>query len=572
MKGNKQKLFWGIMILIGLANTLQAIFTELIYDEAYYWYFSKQLDWGYFDHPPMVAAMIALGNLFFKGTLGVRIIGVFSTLGAYVLIWNTVSKTHKKHHIGAFFVLLSSMTLLNAYGFFTLPDTPLLFFTALLFYLLKSFFKGPNWGLSIALGLVMAALMYSKYHAVLVIVGVLVGVPSLLKNKYAWVAVGVSLVAYSPHLYWLYSNEFVSVAYHLFERPNRAYDFFDFGLGYFINLAAIFGFCFPFIYKSLFSETRDTALKKSLFGVIVTVLVFFFISSFNRRIQTQWMVVICIPAALLVFEALMANPKLKRQLWISGWINIILIVFLRIGLVYEPLLPISYEAHGNKAWTTALKEVVGDHKVVFENSYRNAPMYAFYTGGDTYSLNTIDYRQNQYNIDGSERAVLGEKVAYITKDSVSGIDNIPADFSFEKAKAVPYYGTWIPSFKPYSQLKIALIQAKDNSIVFALQNPYSFQIPIQEIRFGLAFLNEYKQFQYLSEFEAIELVSKKTGTVATNNLNKIVMPGETVTLKGKYHLKDSDLSMEYFKLSISANSMPFLLGANSHKLATWKLN
>jgi hypothetical protein len=184
----------------------------------------------------------------------------------------------------------------------------------------------------------MAALMYSKYHAVLVIVGVLVGVPSLLKNKYAWVAVGVSLVAYSPHLYWLYSNEFVSVAYHLFERPNRAYDFFDFGLGYFINLAAIFGFCFPFIYKSLFSEPRDTALKKSLFGVIVTVLVFFFISSFNRRIQTQWMVVICIPAALLVFEALMANPKLKRQLWISGWINIILIVFLRIGLVYEPFI------------------------------------------------------------------------------------------------------------------------------------------------------------------------------------------------------------------------------------------
>jgi len=118
MKGKKQKIFWGIIILIGLANTLQAIFTELIYDEAYYWYFSKKLDWGYFDHPPMVAAMIALGQLLFKGTLGVRIVGVLSGLGTYLLIWNTVSKTYKKQHIGAFFVLLSSMTLLNAYGFF----------------------------------------------------------------------------------------------------------------------------------------------------------------------------------------------------------------------------------------------------------------------------------------------------------------------------------------------------------------------------------------------------------------------------------------------------------------------
>lgn len=567
MKGKTQWLFWGVLIGIGLINIFQSLFTELIYDEAYYWYFSHQLDWGYFDHPPMVAAMIALGNLFFKGSLGVRIIGVLSTLGAYVLIWNTVSLPQKKYHIASFFVLLSSMTLLNAYGFFTLPDTPLLFFTALLFYILKYFLQRPNWGLSIALGLVMAALMYSKYHAVLVIVGVIVGVPSILKNKYAWAAVGVSLVAYSPHLYWLYSNEFVSVAYHLFERPNRAYDFFDFGLGYFINLAAIFGFCFPYIYKSLFSESKDTALKKSLFGVVVTVMVFFFISSFNRRIQTQWMVVICIPTALLVFEALMVNPKLKRQLWISGWINIFLIVFLRIGLVYEPILPISYEAHGNKAWTAALKEAVGDHKVVFENSYRNAPMYAFYTGGDTYSLNAINYRQNQYTIDHSETAVLGEKVAYITKDSVSGIDKIPADFSFEKAKNLSYYGRWIPEFKPYNALKSEIISLKENALVFEIYNPYSFAVPLKELRFGLAFLNEYKQFQYLSEIEAVTI----TGTSHEGLLGKnaSIAPKEKIRMSATYTLSKKDLEMGFFKLSYSANSLPFLLGGVSHKIALW---
>ena len=573
MKGNKQKLFWGIIILIGLANTLQAIFTELIYDEAYYWYFSKQLDWGYFDHPPMVAAMIALGQLLFKGTLGVRIIGVLSNLGAYFLIWNTVSKTHKNNHIGSFFVLVCSMTLLNAYGFFTLPDTPLLFFTALLFYLLKSFFKKPNWVLSLSLGLVMAALMYSKYHAVLVVIGVIVGVPSLLKNKFAWGAVGVSLLAYSPHLLWLYSNDFVSVAYHLFERPNRAYDFFDFGLGYFINLIAIFGLCFPFIYKALFGLSKDTALKKSLFGVIITVMVFFFISSFNRRIQTQWMVVICIPTAILIFEALTQNPRLKKQLWVSGWINIGLMVFLRIGLMYEPLLPISYEAHGNKAWTAALKEKVGNQMVVFENSYRNAPMYAFYTESKAYSLNAINYRQNQYTIDGSENELIGENIAYISKDSAGAYTGkYPPDFSFEKAKNVTYYGRWIPSFKPYNQLKTELVKAKDSTLVFEVQNPYSFQIPIKELRFGVAFLNGYKEFQHLSEFDSISVVSKKIGELKPENLAGILMPGETMTLKGKYLLKNTDLSMGYFKLSFSAHSMPFLLGGRSHKIATWNLN
>jgi len=38
-----------------LLNLFQAIFTEITNDEAYYAFWGKFLDWGYFDHPPMVA-------------------------------------------------------------------------------------------------------------------------------------------------------------------------------------------------------------------------------------------------------------------------------------------------------------------------------------------------------------------------------------------------------------------------------------------------------------------------------------------------------------------------------------
>ncbi|MBQ8423556.1 MAG: hypothetical protein IJY36_04795 [Coprobacter sp.] len=43
-------------------NLLQAAFTELAHDEAYYFIYAEKLDWGYFDHPPMTALLIALGN------------------------------------------------------------------------------------------------------------------------------------------------------------------------------------------------------------------------------------------------------------------------------------------------------------------------------------------------------------------------------------------------------------------------------------------------------------------------------------------------------------------------------
>ena len=53
-----------------LINLLQAFSTELIFDEAYYWYYAQNPSWGYFDHPPMVAWMIALGTWFLDNELG----------------------------------------------------------------------------------------------------------------------------------------------------------------------------------------------------------------------------------------------------------------------------------------------------------------------------------------------------------------------------------------------------------------------------------------------------------------------------------------------------------------------
>ncbi len=555
MPATSQKHLYWFIGAITIINLLQASFTELIYDEAYYWYFSTQLDWGYFDHPPMVAWMIGLGGLFFKGSLGVRVVGVLMSAATYILVWETISNQKKWNYISHFLVLIFSMTLLNAYGFFSLPDTPLLFFTALLFYLLKRFYEAESWVLSVAIGLVMAGLMYSKYHAVLVIFGVLFGYVKLLKSKKAWGAVAVSLIAYTPHLHWLYEHDFVSVAYHLFERPNRAYDFFDFGLGYWVNLMAIFGLTFPYIYWALFKSKANTPLKKSMWGVILTVLIFFFISSFNRRIQTQWVVVICIPIAYLVFETLVHHPKLRRRIWVAGSINIILILFLRLGLIYEPLLPISYEAHGNKAWTAALKEKAGNAKVVFEDSYRNAPMYAFYSGSKTHSLNSVQYRQNQYNIDSSEYEMIGEKVVYVTKDAVN------SDFSFHKTNEVLYYGKWITNYQGLSRLQTKIKQFSKNNIQFTVKNPYEHAVSLGDFSIGLAFLNSYKQFK---ELENIKLpLSEK------EEKNTYILPGDSITLSGTVQKPENYSNMNFVRLSIAPTSMPYLLGSENEKISRW---
>jgi hypothetical protein len=385
------------------------------------------------------------------------------------------------------------MTLLNAYGFLTLPDTPLLFFTSCFLLVYKKFIEKPSLGLSVLLGAVMAALMYSKYHAVLVIIFVLLSNLKLVKNKYAWYAVAIALTCYAPHFHWLYQQDFVSINYHISERPNGAYDFEKYTLGFFVNLVAIFGLTFPFIYQALFKSKANSLFNKALLFLTYGVVLFFFISTFNRRVQTQWIIIICIPMVVLVFQYMLENKTNAQWIYRLGLANIIIILYLRVGLVHQPLLfNIYYETHGNKEWVSKVAKEAEDSPVVFENSYRNAPMYAFYSGNTSFSLNNVQYRKNQYSIDNSEETVRGKDILYISKYAKEW------PFTFTKMTGGEYHGRYIENFNSYRKLQcIADIDKTDAKLGIPLTlkvyNPYNFEIPLNELEFGVAYLDRYKK-------------------------------------------------------------------------------
>src|SRR5271157_2772013 len=56
------KRFFLLLVLVTVFRLVYLIAAplDLAVDEAYYWDWSRQLDWGYFSKPPMVAWIIAL--------------------------------------------------------------------------------------------------------------------------------------------------------------------------------------------------------------------------------------------------------------------------------------------------------------------------------------------------------------------------------------------------------------------------------------------------------------------------------------------------------------------------------
>ncbi|MEA1787169.1 glycosyltransferase family 39 protein [Arenibacter sp. GZD96] len=538
-------------------NLAQSYFTELIFDEAYYWYYAQQMAWGYFDHPPMVAWLIKIGGLIFPDELGVRFVSCVLSSGTVLILWLLADHPKKNNFVVHFFVLLFAMVLVNAYGFFTLPDTPLLFFSALFLYAYKKFLNKPSWLTAVALGLLMAALMYSKYHALLVIVFVFLSNVKLIFNKYAWLAVGVALLAFLPHLLWLLDNDFVSIKYHLQQRPTRAYSFKEFTLRYLINLIALFGLTFPWIYKALFATKFTDKFTNALLFVTYGVLLFFFVSSFSKKVQTQWLVVICIPLIVLIFRHLIDTPRDRKWLFRLGIANGLLLLYARFALIFPILSPVPYESHGNKKWVQDIKSKVGEMPVVFENSYRIAAMYAYYSGSLSYSFNNIRHRLNQYSIDDSEAKIQHQKILYVSRYISEG------EFSFFIDNNPNYKGKFIDNFESYRKLRCFFDDTPvslraGEPMTMKVYNPYTETIPLAKLKFHVAYLNKYKRVEEILPLDIAPKAPNYTALKARDTTYFLVkMPKTTLKIE----------ELAYLKIAISENGL--YMGINSDNI---KLN
>ncbi|WP_461532522.1 ArnT family glycosyltransferase [Sinomicrobium sp.] len=494
----KERRFLIFLCVLTLVNMIQGGITELIFDEAYYWYFSQNLNWGYFDHPPMVAFLASLGTILFDHELGVRFFAPFLFSGTIYLLWKLIDDDSKYKHTETFILFSASVALFNVYGFFMLPDTPLLFFSALFLYAFKRFIKQADITAVLLLSISMAAMMYSKYHAFLFIVFALFSYPAILLKYRFWIALVLSLILYTPHLFWLYDSNFVSLKYHLSERANSDWRP-SFTLNYLLNVLIVPGFSFPLIYLALYRFSGFSTLKKNSFDRVLVVISwgiigFFLLSSFNRKTQAQWPLLTLLPLIVLTFRYCLKHDRFRLWLYRTSMVSFVVMGIARICLSFGEISPFTYESHGNKEWTKALYEETDGLPVVFENSYRMASMYSFYTRVPVYSLNSIKHRQNQYDIDDSEVFMQHQKVACFSsrKDTDSTFN-----MNINLRKGSLWKGKIIDDFKSFRKLNCSVYQNSispaSDSLTLMLTNPYTEGVPLQKLKFYGLVLDEKKR-------------------------------------------------------------------------------
>jgi 4-amino-4-deoxy-L-arabinose transferase-like glycosyltransferase len=391
-----------------IVNLIQAGFTGLLDDEAYYWVYSRFLDWGYFDHPPMIGVLIKLGYGLFANPFGLRLFIVLMSTATLMLIDRMLEKRDDK----LFYAIASSMFILQIGGIIAVPDLPLMFFTALYFLVYKKFLQTQNLLNSLLLGLVIALMLYSKYHGILIVFFTLLSNPKLFLRWQTYVAAIFAIALFAPHILWQYNHGFPSVSYHLFERNATAYKTSfssEYVFGQFALAGPLIGWLLLY---AAFNKKPVDQFEKTLRWTTLGVYGVFLLATFKGRVEANWTVCGFIGLIILAHQALI-DHKLKKWIYTLLIPSLIITLVLRVYMIAD-LVPAKWlkkdEFHKTKAWAMAIKDSAKGLPVVFLDSYQRPSQYWFWTGDTTMALNTTNYRRNNYNFWPLEQRLQGKKV------------------------------------------------------------------------------------------------------------------------------------------------------------------
>jgi len=550
IRGTLLKPFSLFLIAWGVLNFIQAWFTPLNNDEAYYWMYSKYLAWGYFDHPPMIALMIRIGYLFFQNELGVRLIVVLSQLVALSVIWVLTDKElrEKKESILLFFMFIVILPVCNIYGFIATPDAPLILFSAVFLLAYKRFLEEKTWKNTIFLGFTIAALMYSKYHSGLLIILIILSNLRLLKSYRFYIALFLAFLLCFPHLFWQYSNGFPSFRYHLVDRIS------GFNPGHVPEyLASQFFFhnplLVPVLIWILIKVRSKNLFDRALYFIATGFFIFFFISSFRYRVEPQWTALISIPMIIILFNNIGYKPRIKSYV---KWIAIFLFplfLFVRFASAID-FLPVSFlktEFHNKKQFSKNIETLAGNRPVIFTNSYQRPSVYTFYTGKFAHSLNNLSYRKTQYDLWDFEEKVHGKEVLYVP--------HFLTDYNKTKlTKQILSNGdsVFVRVYKDFQSLQRECVILSDDQYTFSrsdintihlkIFNPYPFMINFRHNELPVVFQIAFIKNGYMEVKKNLEL---------PDSITKLNV-GDIISVDCKFTIED--LPAGKYKLAICSET------------------
>lgn len=329
-----QKRFYMLTLMLVVLRLFLSVYLDLTPDETYYWELSRRLDWSYFDHPPMVAWLIALfGLLPGEHQLYIRLLSV---IGSALVSWCIflIGRDHLHSAKTGFLAacLVNFTPAGTALGFITTPDTPLAVAWA---FAILAFLKAINdtrdrWWVATGLALGCGAL--SKYNMIMFVPGVALAILAFKRYRYLvttrryWLMVILAAIGVLPILYWNMQNDWISFRFQFSHGMSANQRSLLNNVGEYLGgqLGTVGLTLFPVLWFVVCSQAFSSFKKQDetrfiLAWLTLPTMLFFTYTGLNSKVEANWPQVAYLSAFILIAEWIGNSDAFKRRLlWVGG--------------------------------------------------------------------------------------------------------------------------------------------------------------------------------------------------------------------------------------------------------------
>ncbi len=387
------RLAWGILLSGLVVRLIIAADFPLLADEAYYWTWSRDLGLGYYDHPPVIALMIAAGTALFGDTpIGVRFVPNllgFVTGGVLIITARRLAGVTAALHVA----LMMTLVPVAAAGFIlATPDAPLLAGVAVAWLAVlraadDATRPSARWLWWAAAGVAIGVAMASKFTGVLVPAAIAIScalIPryrELLRSPGPYLAVAIASVLMAPVVWWNARHDWVTFAFQidhgLGSLPTRSAgatatrlaELFGGQLGL---TGVLIGLLMVAAAVRAMRIERDHA-SRLLARSSLLIFGFFVVSAFQKPVEANWPAV-AYPSFVLVLAAAIARgfaPSLTRGAHVlSGLLTLVVYAYALGVLPAVDVQPPNRDPFNRAHGWDQLAEVMDAHRVEVQRALR----------------------------------------------------------------------------------------------------------------------------------------------------------------------------------------------------------
>ena len=331
--------------------------TDLFFDEAQYWSWSRQLALGYYSKPPMIAWLIrAATEVCGAGEACVRLPApILHALTAIIIFFAGSSLYGRLTGFWAA-VLYATLPAVSLSSAIISTDVPLLTAWAAALYFYIAIQQRPTTAAALGLGVAIGIGLLSKYAMAFFAIGIVmhvVLVPSAwrgLISRHLHLALIVAALIIAPNLWWNSQNSFATFS-HTADNANWSFDALHWGNALEF-VAAQFGVFGPILFAGLIVvvvrllrgglSRQDRLLLAFSVPIIVAVTAQALIS----RAHANWAATAYVAASILMAATLVRDSS-GRWLGASVVLHGALILILAFGnaLAGKFTMPMGLDPH-----------------------------------------------------------------------------------------------------------------------------------------------------------------------------------------------------------------------------------